>query len=282
MKLYEMNNNNSKNIPIPKAHNPNDISEQFSVLVEIVQLLRIHCPWDRKQTNESIAHLLIEEAYEVLSAIENKDDDEFQKELGDILLHIIMHSIMANERGAFNLLDVITSIQDKLVFRHPHVFGNVSVNGEEDVVRNWEELKKEEGRQSTLDGVPLNLPALLRAERIQHKASRVGFDWEKKEQVWEKVIEELEELRQATETQDREKIQEELGDLLFAIVNYARFLDVTPETALQKTNNKFIKRFQTIESYAKENNKQLSELTLAEMDAIWNLTKAQEKNEPNV
>lgn len=276
-----MNNNNNKSIPVPKAENPTDVSEQFSVLVEIVQLLRIHCPWDRKQTNESIAPLLIEEAYEVLSAIENKDDDEFQKELGDILLHIIMHSIMANERGAFNLLDVITRIQDKLVFRHPHVFGNVSVDGEEDVVRNWEELKKEEGRQSTLDGVPLNLPALLRAERIQHKASRVGFDWEKKEQVWEKVIEELEELRQATETQDHEKIQEELGDLLFAVVNYGRFLDISSETALQRTNNKFIKRFQTIESYAKENNKHLSEMSLAEMDAIWNLTKAREKNEPN-
>jgi XTP/dITP diphosphohydrolase len=272
-----MDNEKNKSIPVPKAKNPTDVSEQFSVLVEIVQLLRIHCPWDRKQTNESIAHLLIEEAYEVLSAIENKDDDEFQKELGDILLHIIMHSIMASERGAFNLLNVIASIQDKLVFRHPHVFGNVSVDGEEDVVRNWEELKKEEGRQSTLDGVPLNLPALLRAERIQHKASRVGFDWEKKEQVWEKVIEELNELQQATETQDHEKIQEELGDLLFAVVNYSRFLDISPETALQKTNNKFIKRFQAIESYAKENNKQLSELTLAEMDAIWNLTKTQEK-----
>ncbi len=276
MKLKDINNND-RTIPIPKAKDPTDVSEQFAVLVEIVQLLRIHCPWDRKQTNESIAHLLIEEAYEVLSAIENKDDDEFRKELGDILLHIIMHGIMASERGAFNLLDVITGIQDKLVFRHPHVFGNVSVDGEEDVVRNWEELKKEEGRQSTLDGVPLNLPALLRAERIQHKASRVGFDWAKKEQVWEKVIEELNELQQATETQNHEKIQEELGDLLFAIVNYSRFLNISPETALQRTNNKFIKRFQTIESYAKENNKQLSELTLAEMDAIWELTKAQEK-----
>lgn len=274
-----MENNNNKSIPIPKAKNPTDVFEQFSTLVEIVQLLRIHCPWDRKQTNESIAHLLIEEAYEVLSAIENKDDDEFQKELGDILLHIIMHSIMAAERGAFNLLNVITKIQDKLVFRHPHVFGNVSVDGEDDVVRNWEALKKEEGRQSTLDGVPLNLPALLRAERVQHKASRVGFDWEKKEQVWEKVIEELDELRQAAESQDREKIQEELGDLLFAVVNYSRFFDISPETALQRANNKFIKRFQAIESYAKENNKQLSEMTLAEMDAIWNLTKDQERSE---
>lgn len=277
----KMENNDNSSIPIPKAKNPADIAEQFLTLVEIIKLLRIHCPWDRRQTNESIAHLLIEEAYEVLSAIENKDDDEFQKELGDILLHIIMHSIMADERNAFNLLNVITKIQDKLIFRHPHVFGSTTVNGEEDVVRNWEELKKKEGRQSTLDGVPLNLPALLRAERIQHKASRVGFDWEKKEQVWEKVAEELNELQEAVATQQPDKIQEELGDLLFAIVNYARFLEISPEIALQKTNNKFIERFQAIESYAKENNKHLSEMTLSEMDEVWELAKNKEKNQPN-
>ncbi len=273
----KMKNNDNSSIPIPKAKNPADIAEQFLTLVEIIKLLRIHCPWDRRQTNESIAHLLIEEAYEVLSAIENKDDDEFQKELGDILLHIIMHSIMADERNAFNLLNVITKIQDKLIFRHPHVFGNTTVNGEEDVVRNWEELKKKEGRHSTLDGVPLNLPALLRAERIQHKASRVGFDWERKEQVWEKVAEELNELEEAVATQQPDKIQEELGDLLFAIVNYARFLEISPEVALQKTNNKFIERFQAIESYAKENNKHLSEMTLSEMDEVWELAKNKEK-----
>jgi len=263
-------------IEVPKAKNPDSIEEQFSTFVEIVKLLRIHCPWDRKQTNESIAPLLIEEAYETITAIEAKDDKEFQKELGDLLLHIVMHSVMAEERNAFTLLDVIKGIQDKLVYRHPHVFGSVEVSGEDEVLKNWEELKQKEGRNSVLEGVPPNLPALLRAERIQLKASRVGFDWEKSEQVWEKVIEELNELKSACDNNEpTSRIEEELGDLLFAIVNFARFLGLSPEIALQKTNNKFIKRFQAIEAEAAKTNKHISELSLEQMDEIWNSAKSQ-------
>ncbi|MCX7879208.1 MAG: nucleoside triphosphate pyrophosphohydrolase [Ignavibacteria bacterium] len=261
-------------VEIPRASDPNNLAEAFLILVEIVKLLRKHCPWDRKQTNESIAPLLIEEAYETISAIETKNDNEFQSELGDLLLHIIMHSIMAEERNSFNLLDVINKIQEKLIFRHPHVFSSTIVTCEEDVVRNWEELKKSEGKTSALDGVPINLPSLLRAERIQHKASRVGFDWEKAQDVWNKVLEELNELQKAVqEKEQHHRIEEELGDLLFAIVNYARFLGVCPEYALQKTNNKFIQRFQAIEAYAKEQNKPLTEMTLEEMDKVWNKAK---------
>lgn len=265
----------SEKIKIPQVNNPGSIEEQFKKLVEIVKILRVHCPWDRKQTNESIAPLLIEEAYETISAIENHNDKEFQKELGDLLLHIVMHSIMAEERNAFNLMDVIIGIQEKLIFRHPHVFGDIEVSGEEEVLKNWEVLKQKEGRDSVLEGVPSNLPALLRAERIQFKASRVGFDWERSEQVWEKVIEELNELKSTTENNEPiSRIEEELGDLLFAIVNYARFLGISPEIALQKTNNKFIKRFQVIESTAANMNKSLSELSLEEMDEIWNKSKS--------
>jgi len=266
-------------VEVPRAENPESIESQFATLVEIVKLLRIHCPWDRKQTNETIAPLLIEEAYETISAIEAGDDKEFQKELGDLLLHVVMHSIMAEERDAFTLLDVIKGIQNKLVYRHPHVFGSVEVSGEEEVLKNWEELKQQEGRKSVLEGVPSNLPALLRAERIQFKASRVGFDWEKTEQVWEKVLEELDELKSACDkSESPARIEEELGDLLFAIVNYARFLGISPEIALQKTNNKFIRRFQAIESEAAKANKHISELSLEQKDEIWNLAKNRGKN----
>ncbi len=268
-----MDEKNGKNLPIPKAENPENLLEQFQALVEIVKILREHCPWDREQTNESIASLLIEEAYEVVSAIQEKDDSEFSSELGDILLHVVMHSIMAEERKAFSLLDVIRKIQNKLIFRHPHVFGNVEVNGTQDVIKNWEELKKKEGRNSVLDGVPPHLPSLLRAERIQYKASRVGFDWEKANDVWAKVKEELLEFENAIAKSSKEEIESEFGDLLFALVNFARFLAISPEVALQKTNNKFIQRFQAIESYAKKINKKIEELTLGEMDEIWNAVK---------
>ncbi|MCX7908381.1 MAG: nucleoside triphosphate pyrophosphohydrolase [Ignavibacteria bacterium] len=265
-------------IEVPKPKNPESLCDQFLNFVEIVKLLRIHCPWDRKQTNESIAPLLIEEAYETISAIENRNDRDFLEELGDLFLHIVMHSVMAEERGAFNLVDVLKKIQEKLVFRHPHVFSSTEVNGEEEVLKNWEELKQKEGKSSVLEGVPINLPSLLRAERIQYKASRVGFDWEKREDVMAKVLEEFEELKIAIENEENlDKVEEEFGDLLFALVNYARFLGISPEIALQKTNNKFIRRFQTIEDYAKRNNKNLSEMTLSEMDAIWNRTKSSER-----
>lgn len=263
-------------VEVPKPKDPTSLCDQFLNFVEIVKILREKCPWDRKQTNESIAPLLIEEAYETLSAIQEGNDQEFKEELGDLFLHIVMHSVMAEERNAFNLLDVLIKIQEKLVFRHPHVFASVEVSGEEEVLRNWEELKQKEGKNSALEGVPQNLPSLLRAERIQHKASRVGFDWEKRDQVWEKVLEELDELKSAVEKEDVTRIEEEFGDLLFALVNYARFLGVSPEIALQKTNNKFINRFQAIEKYAKQSHKTLSEMTLAEMDEIWNQAKKNE------
>ncbi|MGB9770510.1 MAG: nucleoside triphosphate pyrophosphohydrolase [Candidatus Kapaibacteriota bacterium] len=270
--------NNGK-VEIPRPNNPENLCDQFLNFVEIVKILRENCPWDRKQTNESIAPLLIEEAYETISAIEEKNDKGFKEELGDLFLHIVMHSVMAEERGAFSLLDVLVIIQEKLVYRHPHVFASVEVSGEEEVLKNWEELKQKEGKNSVLEGVPINLPSLLRAERIQHKASRVGFDWEKKEQVWEKVIEELNELKQVvSENRSQTRIEEEFGDLLFALVNFGRFLGISPEIALQKTNNKFIRRFQTIEEFAKSNNKSISEMTLSEMDEIWNKVKKDEKS----
>lgn len=265
-------------IEAPKPQNDESLCDQFANFVDIVKILRIHCPWDRKQTNESIAPLLIEEAYETLSAIEAKNYDEFKEELGDLLLHVVMHSIMVEEIGFFNLVDVLKRIQEKLIFRHPHVFASINVSGEEEVLKNWEELKQKEGKNSALEGVPLNLPSLLRAERIQHKASRVGFDWEKSEQVWEKVIEELDELKLAIKNNEaKDRIEEEFGDLLFALVNYGRFLGVSPEIALQKTNNKFVRRFQAIEEFAKNNAKKLSEMSLSEMDEIWNKTKFLEK-----
>ena len=269
-----MNDNFSE---IPKAINQNDLAEQFLALVEIIKILRLKCPWDSKQTNESIAHLLIEETYETIEAIHNKNDKEFSKELGDLLLHIIMHSIMAEEKGAFNLINVITRIQKKLVNRHPHVFGNIEVNGEEDVMTNWEAIKMKEGQDSILQGVPKSLPSLLRAERIQHKASRVGFDWDDKNEVWKKVEEELFELKTELKNGNQEKISEEFGDLLFALVNAARFEKIVPEEALQLTNDKFTKRFQFIENRAKQLNKKLNEMTLKEMDLIWEEAKEFDK-----
>lgn len=261
----------------PEAKNPEDLSEQFLVLVEIIKILRRECPWDSKQTNESIAHLMIEEAYETIDAIHEGNDAEFSKELGDLLLHIIMHAIMAEERNAFNLLDVITKIQKKLIDRHPHVFADVEVSGEEEVMSNWEALKKKEGKKSALDGVPGNLPALLQAERIQHKASRVGFDWDNKDDVWNKVDEEMAELKFEIQQGKPEAAFEEMGDLLFAIVNAARFESIVPEEALQKTNKKFIRRFRFIEEKAKELNKNLQDMTLKEMDLYWDEAKKLEK-----
>lgn len=267
---------NINNIPVPKPKNPENLGEQFINFVEIVKLLRTHCPWDRKQTNSSIAYLLIEEAYETLESIQNQNYQEFSKELGDLLLHIVMHSIMAEELSKFSLLDVLKGIKEKLVFRHPHVFGTTEVNGVSDVLRNWEELKKQEGKKSTLDGVPKSLPALLRAERIQEKASKVGFDWEKSQDVLNKVIEEIDELHRAVNSNSEMKIEEEFGDLIFALVNYARFIGISPELALQKANDKFIRRFKSIEEFAEQNNQSLSEMTLEQMDAIWNKTKLNE------
>ncbi len=260
-------------IEIPKPKDPNNLADVFISFVEIVKLLRQHCPWDREQTNESISHLIIEEAYETLDAVQKKNDVEFAKELGDLLLHIVMHAIMAEERKAFNLIDVINKISEKMVLRHPHVFGDIKVSGEGEVLENWEKIKKQEGRKNTLDGVPISLPALLRAERIQQKASRVGFDWDNKQDVWKKVDEEYAELKAELQNGNAQKVQEEFGDLLFALVNAARFENIVPESALQLTNTKFINRFRYVEEQARKTGKDLSNMTLAEMDALWNEAK---------
>jgi MazG family protein len=266
-----------KKYDIPLPNDPNSNADRFLAFIELVKVLRLGCPWDRKQTNESIAHLLIEECYETLDAIKKKDDDEFSKELGDLLLHVVMHAVMAEERGAFNINDVMRHIHDKLVFRHPHVFAEVEVSGEGEVLNNWENLKKKEGRKNTLDGVPDSLPALLRAERIQFKASRVGFDWEEKSGVWDKVQEELDELKVEIEAENQANIKEEFGDVFFALVNAARFENVVPEEVLQGTNDKFTRRFRYIEDKAKEQGKALKDMTLGEMDAYWDEAKTLEK-----
>jgi XTP/dITP diphosphohydrolase len=263
--------NNKCEVPIPK--DPNSLSDQFMNFVGIVKILRRECPWDKRQTNESISQLLIEETYEAIDAINNNNYDDFSKELGDIFLHIVMHAVMAEERGAFNLVDVLKKIQIKLVHRHPHVFADVTIEGEKDVLKNWENLKIEEGQMSILQGVPKILPALMRAQRLQFKASKVGFDWENKKGVWEKIEEELQEFKHEIENNNFNKASEELGDIIFAIVNAARFEEVVAEEALQKTNDKFTRRFQYIEKMAREQGKNLSDMTLAEMDKFWDEAK---------
>jgi XTP/dITP diphosphohydrolase len=264
------------NVPVPKPKDPTSVTDQFLAFEEIVRILRRDCPWDRKQTNESIAHLLIEECYETIDAIEKGDDEEFAKELGDLLLHVVMHAVMAEQRGSFNMIDVITKISTKLVNRHPHVFGKVAVSGEDDVMNNWEAIKMKEGQKSILQGVPKALPALLRAERIQHKASHVGFDWDNKDNVWEKVEEELSELKHEIAQGNKDRMVSEFGDVMFSLVNAARFEDIVPEEALQRTNNKFTKRFQFIERKCIELGKNMNNMTLAELDTIWDEAKKED------
>lgn len=260
-------------VTAPEPKDRNNMVDQFLALYEVVKELRLKCPWDSVQTNESIAHLMIEECYETIEAIHNKDDVEFSKELGDLLLHIMLHSIMAEERKAFDFIDVMERIREKLVFRHPHVFGDVEVSGEEEVIQNWEALKKKEGKKSALEGVPLALPSLLRAERMQHKASKIGFDWDDKNDVWDKVEEELQEFKNELKNGDAKSKTEEFGDLLFSLVNAARFESIVPEEALQFTNEKFIRRFQYIEQCAENSGKELKEMTLGEMDKLWDEAK---------
>ncbi len=254
---------------IPQAANPNDPLSQMQAFIEIVKYLRKDCPWDRKQTHQSIAHLLIEEAYETVDAINKSDFDEFKKELGDLLLHVVMHSVMAEEENHFALKDVIEAINSKMVSRHPHVFADVKAESSEQVLDNWEKIKMTEGRKSALEGVPQSLPALLRAERMQEKASRVGFDWDDKRDVWNKVYEELGELQEELEAGNKARIAEEFGDLFFALVNAARFEGVVPEQALQFTNEKFIRRFQYIEAQAAKMKINLSNMSLEDMDKLW-------------
>lgn len=249
-------------------------TETFADFLSIVRRLRLDCPWDREQTHASIAPLLVEEAYEVKESVEDGNDEELKKELGDILLHAVMHSVIAEERGAFNFDQVVQTISRKLVHRHPHVFGDVEVRDAEQVRENWEQLKMKEGRRSLFENMPKALPALQRADRVQEKASKVGFDWEEPEDVWGKVKEEMEELH--TETANggtQQRIEEEFGDLLFALVNYGRFIGVAPEEALHRTTNKFIRRFQHIEARLLEQGKTFNDVDLAEMDGYWNEAK---------
>lgn len=253
------------------------MSYTYEEFVDIVRRLRRECPWDRDQTHDSIRQNLIEEAYEVVEAIDNGDMDELKKELGDLLLHVVFHSAIAEESGEFTLDEVVSLITEKLIRRHPHVFGDTVVNDQDEVIRNWERIKLDEGRESVLDGIPSALPALVRALRLQQKASKVGFDWEKKEDCWKKVEEELQEFKSAAKQNNNDKeTTNELGDLLFSIVNYARFLNINPEDALRKTNEKFLKRFQIIEKKLKEQGKDINETSLEEMDSIWDKSKKDE------
>ncbi len=250
-----------------------DQLQAFDRLLTIMDELREQCPWDRKQTLESLRHLTIEEVYELGDAILEKDMQEIKKELGDVLLHLVFYAKIGSETNDFDIADVTNSICDKLISRHPHIYGDVEVADEDEVKRNWEKLKLKEGKKSVLEGVPASLPALVKASRIQEKVAGVGFDWEEPQQVFEKLREELEELQDEIKVNDTDKMEAEFGDVLFSMINYARFLKINPENALERTNKKFIKRFQYLEGKAKEKNKSLSEMTLAEMDVFWNEAK---------
>ena len=252
-----------------------DKLEAFDRLLTIMDELRANCPWDKKQTLESLRHLTIEETYELSDSILEGDLQEIKKELGDIMLHLVFYAKIADEKNAFNLVDVLHGICDKLVHRHPHIYSDTEVEDEEAVKRNWEKLKlKEKGNNSVLGGVPKSLPALVKAMRIQEKARGVGFDWEKKEQVWEKVEEEMQEFRNEFNAErdqpiDLNRAMSEFGDMIFSLINYARFVNINPEEALERTNRKFIKRFQYLESESLKDGKKISEMTLAEMDKYW-------------
>ena len=250
----------------------------FDRLLTVMDELRENCPWDKKQTLESLRHLTIEETYELSDAILEGDLTEVKKELGDVMLHLAFYSRIASEVKAFDMADVLHSICDKLVERHPHVYGDVIANDEKTVKENWEKIKLRTGNKSVLEGVPKSLPALVKAIRIQDKARGVGFDWEKKEQVWEKVEEEMQEFKlefntESNEPINKQKAMAEFGDLLFSLVNYARFIDIDPEEALERTNKKFIKRFQYLETESAKDGKKMGEMKLAEMDEYWNRAK---------
>ncbi len=247
--------------------------EAFGRLLDIMDDLREKCPWDKKQTLQTLRHLTIEETYELGDAILDNDLQEIKKELGDVLLHIVFYAKIGSETNDFDIADVCNEICEKLIYRHPHIYGDVTVADEEEVKQNWEKLKLKEGKKSVLEGVPKSLPALVKASRIQDKVKGVGFDWEEPHQVWDKVEEEIQEFQEEIKNGDQDKIEAEFGDVLFSMINYARFLKVNPEDALERTNKKFIKRFQYLENKAGELGKQLSEMTLAEMDVFWNEAK---------
>ena len=256
-----------------------DRLQAFGRLLDIMDELREKCPWDRKQTIESLRNLTIEETYELADAIADKDMDMLKEELGDLLLHIVFYAKIATEQDAFTMADLINEECEKLIHRHPHIYGDVSAESEEEVKKNWENLKLKEGKKSVLGGVPRSLPAMVKAFRIQEKAKQVGFEWDTRDQVWEKVDEEMQELKQfaTAEKLDKDKVEDEFGDVLFSLINYARFLDIDPEIALERTNKKFISRFRQMEDQALATGKKLTEMTLAEMDQLWNKAKETEK-----
>ena len=274
----------SNNLPLAFSSERVQKLMAFDRLLTIMDELREKCPWDKKQTMDSLRHLTIEETYELSDAILEKDLSEIRKELGDIMLHLVFYSKIASETDEFDIADVLNGVCDKLISRHPHIYGNTIAETEEEVKRNWEQLKLKEGNKSVLGGVPKSLPALVKAMRIQEKARGVGFDWEDKSQVWAKVEEEIEEFKAMFDVEksvaiQSDKAEAEFGDLMFSLINYARFIGINPETALERTNKKFIYRFQYLESKAKELNKNLQEMTLAEMDVFWEEAK-QLSNKP--
>jgi len=246
----------------------------FERLLNIMDDLRTGCPWDKKQTLESLRYLTIEEVYELSDAILERDMQEIKKELGDLMLHMVFYAKIGSETNDFDIADVLNSISDKLVFRHPHIYGDVDAEDAEAVKQNWEKLKLKEGRKSVLDGVPGSLPAMVKAYRVQEKVRGVGFDWEKPEQVWDKVQEELNEFHEeVAQTDNKERMEAEFGDVLFSLINYARFLEINPEDALERTNKKFIKRFKYLETESKKDGKSIADMSLAEMDVYWERAK---------
>lgn len=248
--------------------------DAFERLLIIMDELREQCPWDKKQTLESLRHLTIEEVYELGDAILDNNLDEIKKELGDVMLHLVFYARIASEKGAFDIADSLNFICEKLISRHPHIYGDVKVKDDEEVKANWEKLKLKEGKTSVLEGVPKSLPAMVKAQRIQDKARGVGFDWDNEEQVWEKVQEELTEFKaEADKESNIDRIEDEFGDVIFSLINYARFKGINPEDALERTNKKFIKRFQYLETESKKDGKELGKMTLEEMDEYWNRAK---------
>ena len=250
------------------------LAKSFLDLVEIMDTLREKCPWDKKQTIQSLRSNTIEELYELVDAIVEEDWQGIKEELGDILLHVLFYAKIGTEQGHFTLQDSIEGISKKLIHRHPHIYGDVKADDEETVKKNWEQLKLQEGKKSLLEGVPNSLPAMVKAFRIQQKVKQVGFEWEHIDQVWDKVEEEIKELKVEVEAKNQDKMEAEFGDVLFSLINYARFLNIDPETALERTNKKFKHRFELMETYAKENGLDLASLSLAEKDALWNKLKS--------
>ena len=261
-------------------HTREEKIEALGRIIDTLDELRVKCPWDRKQTNESLRTNTIEEVYELCDALINNDSTNIKKELGDVLLHVLFYAKIGEEKGDFDIADIADALNSKLIFRHPHVFGDISVNNARDVEQNWEQIKLKEkgGNKTVLAGVPSALPAMVKANRIQEKAANVGFDWDEPQQVWDKVKEEISEFAHEVTKMDKTMMEDEMGDLFFSLINAARLYDINPENALEKTNKKFIRRFNYLESKSREMGKTLKDMTLAEMDEIWNEAKLLEKN----